>query len=147
MLVQPHAASGCFLKGANGEGWVTAPCHGACVRPLAQHVLLMRCDSCLFCTKPPPPPPPPPRHLRPPPPLPVTCARAPPPPPFPSPVPQVLANKVRGKVAEARATGRPLGADDGFCSSTSRLLNRFLESKPQAPQAGAPHNFPPGLRQ
>lgn len=59
---------------------------------------------------------------------------------------QVLANKVRAKVAEARAANRPLSAADGFNSSTVRLLNRFLESKTQPPAAGGPHVFPPGLQ-
>ena len=63
---------------------------------------------------------------------------------------QVLATKVRAKVQEARAAGRPLSAAaDGFNGSTARLLNRFLaadKTAAPAPGATAP-NFPPGLRQ
>lgn len=61
--------------------------------------------------------------------------------------PQVLANRVRAKVQEARSGGRELAAADGFLPSTQRLLNRFLASKTEAPAAGGPANFPPGLRQ
>lgn len=47
-------------------------------------------------------------------------------PPTPA-LPQVLANKVRAKVQEARSANRAVSAADGFCPSTVRLLNRFLE--------------------
>lgn len=61
---------------------------------------------------------------------------------------QVLANKVRAKVQEARSANRALSAADGFCPSTVRLLNRFLEQgQTQAPAPGAGPSFPPGLKQ
>lgn len=57
---------------------------------------------------------------------------------------QVLANKVRSKVQEARSAGRQVSKADGFNASTVRLLNRFLEAKTQPPAQGK-HTFPPGL--
>ncbi len=58
---------------------------------------------------------------------------------------KVLANKVRGKIEEARAGGRPLGPADGFNASTTALLNRFLAAPVAAPGPGEGHSFPPGL--
>jgi glucose-6-phosphate isomerase len=61
---------------------------------------------------------------------------------------KVLANKVRAKVQEARSANCPLSAADGFCPSTVRLLNRFLQQgQTQAPAPGAGPSFPPGLKQ
>ena len=56
----------------------------------------------------------------------------------------VLANRVRGAVAAARAEGRPLGGGDGFNGSTVRLLNRFL-AEPVATPEGGKDVFPPAL--
>ncbi|KAI7835527.1 hypothetical protein COHA_010573 [Chlorella ohadii] len=61
---------------------------------------------------------------------------------------KVLANKVRAKVQEARSANRAVSAADGFCPSTVRLLNQFLEQgQTQAPAPGAGPSFPPGLKQ
>lgn len=55
---------------------------------------------------------------------------------------KVLADRVRGEVAAARAGAGEVGAASGFNGSTRRLLNRFL----QAPLAAAGSGLPEALR-
>lgn len=57
---------------------------------------------------------------------------------------KVLANRVRGSLQKARSGSGEVTVEDGFVSSTVRLLNLFLKGHVDFPEGGA-DRFPPGL--